>query len=422
MDRQDDAEPETITNGVIEQMDSNVIVRRWTPEMGDIDNLSGTAFTGESEAHTFRIYGWNGSARIPFSGTVTATFLAGNNVVVPLTGSIDNGEAVVTLTGACYAVEGRFILSVYVAENGVSICVYCGVGVVTGTNSDAAYDPEHLIPSVADLISQAAVLRQETAYQLSADGTTPPSGTWLADEPVVPQGMYLWIRRTITFQSGAATVLYIPARQGLDGTGSVRSVNNYSPDNNGNVTLPLPYVNKGGDTMTGPLWMPSGSGLRSGDNYLYLDYAQADGTLMGALSFNVTQRRFYAYVKAANSDYHENFVLPAPDAGTDGYVNYDILTSKKTAALYSNQDSITTLAALVTYVSGCATGDKLIVRVHGDVMGQLAGSASYAGIAIILKASANNAYYFAFSRGTAAFGNISITNGTVSVKNLVATQ
>ena len=76
-------------------------------------------------------------------------------------------------------------------------------------------------------------------YQASASGTEIPSGTWSATVPVVAQGQYLWTRTTLTFNSGSPVVSYSVGRIGVDGsgTGTVQSVNEVQPDNNGNVDL-----------------------------------------------------------------------------------------------------------------------------------------------------------------------------------------
>ena len=51
--------------------------------------------------------------------------------------------------------------------------------------------------------------------------------------------MYLWTRTTLTFNSGSPVVSYSVSRIGVDGsgTGTVQSVNDVQPDNNGNVEL-----------------------------------------------------------------------------------------------------------------------------------------------------------------------------------------
>lgn len=101
-------------------------------------------------------------------------------------------------------------------------------------------------------------LSVEYAYQVGDTGNVIPSGTWQATIPNVPQGKFLWIRKTTTWNVGAPDVDYSISRMGLDGSGSVSSVANISPDENGNVPLTAEHIgalpNTGGD-MTGAINM-----------------------------------------------------------------------------------------------------------------------------------------------------------------------
>lgn len=87
--------------------------------------------------------------------------------------------------------------------------------------------------------TNASVQSQVAEYQVGTSGTTVPSGTWSTTIPTVPQGSYLWTRVTITWNTGTQTTMYAVSRNGVDGTGSVASVNGYSPDGQGNVEIPL---------------------------------------------------------------------------------------------------------------------------------------------------------------------------------------
>ena len=77
----------------------------------------------------------------------------------------------------------------------------------------------------------------EVTYQQGDSATTPPTGTWLASPPEVSQGKYLWTKEF--FSDG--TIGYSVARQGIDGTGAVVSVNGKS----GEVTLTTDDVSEG---------------------------------------------------------------------------------------------------------------------------------------------------------------------------------
>lgn len=83
----------------------------------------------------------------------------------------------------------------------------------------------------------ATVTSTETVYQAGTSGTEAPTGTWSADVPTVPQGQYLWARVTTQFNTGEPVIYYSVSRFGVDGSGSVVSVNGVGPDNGGNVNV-----------------------------------------------------------------------------------------------------------------------------------------------------------------------------------------
>lgn len=104
----------------------------------------------------------------------------------------------------------------------------------------------------------ATLVSSEVRYQASDSGTIIPSGTWSSAVPVVAQGKYLWTRTTNNFNTGSSVVSYSVSRMGLDGSGSVSSVANISPDADGNVPLTAENVGalpKTGGNLTGELRM-----------------------------------------------------------------------------------------------------------------------------------------------------------------------
>lgn len=136
-------------------MDSNIIARKWIQGMTvKPDSLLGQAFTGEEGAHVFRITGeTTGGAAVPITGTIAAKFLRSDNITVPLSGSVSDGVAVVTLTDECYLVPGRFIFSIYVTQGDLRMCIYCGVGNVFRTDS-GEYEGGQIITDITELINE----------------------------------------------------------------------------------------------------------------------------------------------------------------------------------------------------------------------------------------------------------------------------
>lgn len=104
----------------------------------------------------------------------------------------------------------------------------------------------------------ATLVTNKTEYQVSDSGTIVPSGNWSTAIPPVTPGKYLWARTTTQFNTGAANYAYSISRFGIDGSGSVVTVNDVSPDENGNVELTaekLQCLGLAGGTMTGPINM-----------------------------------------------------------------------------------------------------------------------------------------------------------------------
>ena len=109
---------------------------------GFVETLNGYVFTPEANAHTFRIQCVvqedNLETVVPFEtgSVVSARFLKSDHVTELVEGSLDeNGAAVVTLPAECYAVPGRFLLTILVAYNSISVCVYAATGTVIGAES-----------------------------------------------------------------------------------------------------------------------------------------------------------------------------------------------------------------------------------------------------------------------------------------------
>ena len=75
-------------------------------------------------------------------------------------------------------------------------------------------------------------------YAEATSGTTAPSN-WQDSIPSITPGRFLWTKTAITFSTGETITSYTIARYGVDGTGSVNTVNGIGPDENHNIALPL---------------------------------------------------------------------------------------------------------------------------------------------------------------------------------------
>ena len=118
------------------------------------EQLPASFFNNENTAHTFIIVAMRGGQPLTLSGAVSATFLNANDAVVLVSGSIVDGAAVVTLSSPCYALSGRFTLTIDV--NGAT--VYECQSRVKRRTSGVIYDPNDEL-TVAALSQVVAEMR-----------------------------------------------------------------------------------------------------------------------------------------------------------------------------------------------------------------------------------------------------------------------
>lgn len=116
------------------------------------------------------------------------------------------------------------------------------IGIYTGYSSTA---PTHYSDYVwfkikgekGDTGDDLTVQSTEIRYGTSDSESTQPS-TWQETMPTVQQGKYLWTRVIFHFSDlTSSDPIYLKTRMGMDGTGTVSSVNGISPDANGDVSL-----------------------------------------------------------------------------------------------------------------------------------------------------------------------------------------
>lgn len=161
---------------------SLILIERITNLNGPIipDTLNGVLNGSEIDAHKFVITATRDGAAVALTGTVTASFLRADGAEVVLTGEIENSAATVTLAQSCYAVPGRFDLTIFVTADGVKTGVYACTGGVRNTTSGTIVDPGQIVPSVDDIIAKQEELAQDVADASSAIASAQNAVSYLA--------------------------------------------------------------------------------------------------------------------------------------------------------------------------------------------------------------------------------------------------
>lgn len=119
-----------------------------------VDQLEGPLYQLENGGHTFEITCLMDGTAASVSGTVSARFLRADGITEYFTGTLSGNIASITLPQACYNVNGRFGMVVFITGSGVTSAVYGVAGSVYKTTSDQVVDPTEVIPSLEDLIAK----------------------------------------------------------------------------------------------------------------------------------------------------------------------------------------------------------------------------------------------------------------------------
>lgn len=136
-------------------------------------------------------------------------------------------------------------------------------------------------------------------YQVGDSGTNIPTGSWGTTIPAVGQGKYLWTRVTHNFNTGNPVVFYAVSRNGMDGSGSVVTVNNVSPDARGNVALTANDIGAEAKQKYGKLVVfgdSLGQGSNNG-NYSFVDILSESGVFAAVVKACVGSATIGPYQK-----------------------------------------------------------------------------------------------------------------------------
>lgn len=105
--------------------------------------------------------------------------------------------------------------------------------------------------------SSVTVKSTSVTYQVSASGTTTPTGTWGDTVPTVPNGQFLWTKTVVTYSDGKSTTSYSVSYKGTNGVNGADAISMTITSSNGTVfknnsgsTVLTAHVYKGGVEQT----------------------------------------------------------------------------------------------------------------------------------------------------------------------------
>lgn len=132
-----------------------------------VQNLNGNFFSQDNQANAIYVEVTDNGEPVTLSGGITGYVVRGDGYTVVINGTVEDGKAKVVLNEGCYRVTGAISVVVKAGTTTIGACH----GYVYRSSTDSIVDPEHLIPSLNDLLAQIDNCRQATeAANTAAQG------------------------------------------------------------------------------------------------------------------------------------------------------------------------------------------------------------------------------------------------------------
>lgn len=143
---------------------SNIIYAKTDLSEGVQKHRLGRLFAAnDKQAHTINVEVLQDGAAADLSGqSAVGYFIRGDEATVTINGTISGNVATITLPSSCYAKPGYFSMIIK-ATGDVSTAIFWADGTITRTTTDIIVDPEHIVPSLEELLAQIAAIEAATA-------------------------------------------------------------------------------------------------------------------------------------------------------------------------------------------------------------------------------------------------------------------
>lgn len=135
--------------------------------------------SGDDLAHTIIVTAHRGKTEVDLAGIEVLAYInRADNATVLLTGTVENGKALIHLTESCYAINGRVWIVVKFSDGDTRSTVLWLEGNINRTSNGAVVDPEELIPSIDELLVQIKVIEDAVERaEAAADRAENAGGT-----------------------------------------------------------------------------------------------------------------------------------------------------------------------------------------------------------------------------------------------------
>lgn len=130
----------------------------------EVQKLNGVLFSEDNEANLIGVEIFDNGSAASVSGTVKGYLIREDGATVIIDGTLTNNKASVVLNASAYEIAGQISIVIKVGNTTVGACV----GSVFRTTTDVLVDPEHIIPSIAELLEKIAACEAATTAATNA--------------------------------------------------------------------------------------------------------------------------------------------------------------------------------------------------------------------------------------------------------------
>ncbi len=125
--------------------------------------------TTSKKAHKVILTLRRGGQAVNFTGAVTATLITRADMVTQdANGKAEDGKVTFTFPPSFYGQSGIFDLIIFVDDQDSHVPVFCGEGNMIVGQTDSLYDPNKVVPSLAELLAQIENVRNAASSANSA--------------------------------------------------------------------------------------------------------------------------------------------------------------------------------------------------------------------------------------------------------------
>ncbi|MBR0463459.1 MAG: hypothetical protein IJJ23_03645 [Clostridia bacterium] len=312
------------------------------------EGLTGGLYATEYDAHKFIITAYRGKTEIALDGQVTGSFIRADSGTETLTGSVVDGKAQLTLPASCYAVPGRFALTIYnTSVSGSKATIYAAVGSVYQTTTGTIIDPGSVVPDITDITAAYNSMLDATAAATAAAESVPgiiaptfsvslPYNT--GDIVYYNGSLYRFITAHVAGAWSASETVAVVTDNEVAALAKTQKAANAFDFLNGEINYESRTINSvtfswtdrvctvsgqytSGNTPTSRLYNNSSKlprGMKVGETY-YVSFASSSANVMLAIYpyISGTLDRTAVILRTANSTYPNirSFILPANTTG-----------------------------------------------------------------------------------------------------------